>query len=82
MWPIKASAIDHNQICNWLIWISIVYIYQCTLITLAEKGIDSYEVDLPGKKVSVSSNTLGKAEVEEIIKKTGLDTKFVCEKDA
>jgi len=47
-----------------------------------EKGIDSHEIDLPGKKVFVTSKTLQKDGVEEIIKKTGLDTTFVGEKDA
>ena len=41
-----------------------------------EKGIDGHEIDLPNKTVSVTTTTLGKGEVEEIIKKTGLDTTF------
>merc|ERR1711894_543576 len=47
-----------------------------------EKGIDGHEIDLPNKKVMVTSKTLQKGEVEEIIKKTGLETTFVGEKDA
>ena len=52
------------------------------ILILLEKGIDSHEIDLPGKKVFVTSKTLQKDGVEEIIKKTGLDTTFVGEKDA
>ena len=43
---------------------------------ITEKGIDAHKIDLPNKTVSVTSSTLGKGEVEEIIKKTGLDTTF------
>ena len=52
------------------------------LFLSAEKGIDGHEIDLPNRKVKVTSKTLGKGEVEEIIKKTGLDTTFIGEKDA
>ena len=52
------------------------------ILILLEKGIDSHDIDLPGKKVFVTSKTLQKDGVEEIIKKTGLDTTFVGEKDA
>ena len=51
-------------------------------LLLLEKGIDGHDIDLPGKKVLVTSKTLQKGEVEEIIKKTGLETTFVGEKDA
>ena len=47
----------------------------------AEKGIDGHEIDLPNKKVKVTSKSLGKSAIEEIIKKTGLDTTFLSERD-
>ena len=53
-----------------------------TCLWFLEKGIDGHEIDLPNKKVLVTSKTLQKGEVEEIIKKTGLETTFVGEKDA
>ena len=47
-----------------------------------EKGIANHEIDLANKKVRVTSNTLDNKEVEEILKKTGLSTTFVGEKEA
>ena len=47
-----------------------------------EKGIAGHEIDLANKKVRVTSNTLDSKEVEDILKKTGLSTSFVGEKEA
>ena len=47
-----------------------------------EKGIANHEIDLANKKVRVTSNTLDNKEVEEILKKTGLSTTFIGEKEA
>ena len=47
-----------------------------------EKGIAGHEIDLANKKVRVTSNTLDNKEIEDILKKTGLSTSFVGEKEA
>jgi copper chaperone len=44
-----------------------------------EDKIDSFDVDLPAKTVTVKSGALTKDEVEETLKKTGNDVKFVSE---
>ena len=65
-----------------ILWNNIIFFAHCDYLDNAEKGIDGHEIDLPNKKVMVTSKTLQKGEVEEIIKKTGLETTFVGEKDA
>ena len=59
-----------------------MYLFGFAFDLFPEKGIDFHEIDLPNKKVKVTTQTLEKGEVEEIIKKTGLATSFVGEKDA
>ena len=62
---------------KWNIHLEIQMIFRFT-----EKGIAGHEIDLANKKVRVTSNTLDSKEVEDILKKTGLSTSFVGEKEA
>eukprot|EP00127_Corallochytrium_limacisporum_P000952 Clim_evm36s33 gene=Clim_evmTU36s33 len=42
-------------------------------------GVDSYDIDLEGKTVKVTSSTLNKDEIMEKIAKTGKETSFAGE---
>ena len=41
------------------------------------KGVDDFEIDLPNKRVMVTTSTLSPEELAETLAKTGKETRFV-----